>query len=232
MRLSLSFLAAIGLHGALFGVAAAVLSRAPADDVVPVAVALDVEVMTPKSDPVADAAPGPPLPLAKREAVPPRPHVTRHVREVTSSDGRSPRSEQEPSADPTDVADVPAVAAAAPTPSHSPPGPTPAARGAVPPIVGGAGLSGEPRYRSNPKPDYPIASLRRGEEGIVLVNVMVRPDGTAAAVSLNRSCGHPLLDRAALDAVRRWTFEPALAGGVPVAHAAVAHVRFSVDDQP
>ncbi len=97
---------------------------------------------------------------------------------------------------------------------------------------GGGVVSAKPRYRSNPTPDYPIPSRRRREEGIVLLNVQVQVDGTPAAVSLNRSCGHPLLDRAALDAVRRWTFEPARAAGVPVSSLVVIPVRFSLAELP
>ena len=93
-------------------------------------------------------------------------------------------------------------------------------------------VSAQPRYHTNPRPDYPLPSLRRREEGIVLLNVQVQADGTPAAISLNRSCGHPLLDRAALDAVRRWTFEPARAAGVPVASLVVIPVRFSLAEQP
>ena len=92
--------------------------------------------------------------------------------------------------------------------------------------------SAKPRHRSNLAPDYPIpASAGRGEEGIVLLDVQVQADGTPAAISLNRSCGHPLLDRAALEAVRRWTFEPARAAGVPVSSLVVIPVRFSLDDR-
>ena len=64
-----------------------------------------------------------------------------------------------------------------------------------------------------------------------MVNVQVAPDGTPAAVSLNRSCGHPLLDRSALDAMRRSTFEPARVAGVPVSSLFVQSVRFSLDDR-
>jgi protein TonB len=93
-------------------------------------------------------------------------------------------------------------------------------------------LSAQPRYHTNPRPDYPLPSLRRREEGIVLLDVQVQADGTPAAISLHRSCGHPLLDRAALDAVRRWTFEPARAAGVAVASLVVIPVRFSLAEQP
>jgi protein TonB len=100
----------------------------------------------------------------------------------------------------------------------------------APAPASGIVASAKPRYRSNPAPDYPVPSRRRQEEGIVLLNVLVRPDGLAAAVSLNRSSGYPLLDRAALDAVNRWTFEPARAAGVPVSSTILIPIRFSLSD--
>jgi protein TonB len=90
-------------------------------------------------------------------------------------------------------------------------------------------VSASPRYLSNPAPDYPLPCKRRHEEGIVLLNVIVQPDGLPAAISLDRGSGYPLLDRAALDAVRHWTFEPARAAGVPVSSLIVVPVRFSLD---
>jgi len=88
-----------------------------------------------------------------------------------------------------------------------------------------------PRYRSNPPPEYPIASRRRHEEGVVETTVAVSRDGRALRVSLLKSSGHPLLDQAAIDAVRGWTFEPAQASGVPVASKVVVPVRFSLSQQ-
>jgi protein TonB len=61
--------------------------------------------------------------------------------------------------------------------------------------------------------------------------VVVEVDGLPGAVSLNRSSGYPLLDRAALDAVRQWTFEPARAAGVAVPSAVVIPVRFDLSDE-
>jgi len=90
-------------------------------------------------------------------------------------------------------------------------------------------VSASPRYRTNPTPDYPLPCKRRREEGIVLLNVVVQADGLPAAISLNRSSGHPLLDRSALDAVRRWTFEPGRAAGLPVSSRVVVPVRFSLE---
>ncbi|HVV50038.1 MAG TPA: energy transducer TonB, partial [Polyangia bacterium] len=96
----------------------------------------------------------------------------------------------------------------------------------------GAVVTAQPRYRTKPKPEYPLPSLRRREEGTVVLEVVVGPDGLPRGISLRRSSGHPLLDRAAMEVVRRWTFEPGRAAGVPVTSAAVVPVRFSLSDGP
>ena len=116
---------------------------------------------------------------------------------------------------------VPAIA-----PSQTGAGPIVASH-AAPPAQNGAVTAAQPQYRSNPAPEYPIASHRRHEEGTVLLKVAVGADGLPTAVSLERSCGHRLLDDAALETVRRWTFAPARAGGVAIASVVVIPVRFA-----
>jgi protein TonB len=228
MRLTMSLLAATALHGVVFGVAAVVLSHGPEKEIVRVPVELEVEVIAARPEPIADPPPASATAATAptRESAPGRPRITRRSREVASVG--SPAAAL---VDPSAPAEAPVVPAVAPTVSASPGAAT--AAGASTPAQQGAGaaVSAKPRYRSNPKPDYPIPSQRRGEEGIVLLNVQVSADGTPAAISLNRSCGHPLLDRAALEAVRRWTFEPARAAGVPVSSLVVIPVRFSLDDR-
>ncbi len=56
-----------------------------------------------------------------------------------------------------------------------------------------------------------------GDQGEVRLDVYIRTDGTVQEVQLRKSSGSPLLDRAAIDTVRQWRFEPAMADGVPVA---------------
>lgn len=68
----------------------------------------------------------------------------------------------------------------------------------------------------NPEPRYPLAARRRGQEGRVVLLVHVDASGGAAEVAVERSSGFPLLDRAAIDAVRQWSFVPARASGRPV----------------
>jgi protein TonB len=84
------------------------------------------------------------------------------------------------------------------------------------------------RYLSNPKPDYPSEAREMRQQGVVMLSVEVDAEGRASDVSLSRSSGYPLLDHAALDAVRRWRFEPAEAGGLPVSSRVEIPVRFSL----
>lgn len=67
-------------------------------------------------------------------------------------------------------------------------------------------------YLSNPKPAYPVASRRLGEEGKVLLRVHVSAEGAAKAVEIKHSCGFPRLDEAAKSAVQQWRFVPARRG--------------------
>jgi protein TonB len=69
-------------------------------------------------------------------------------------------------------------------------------------------------YLNNPKPGYPIMSKRLGEEGQVLLRVLVSSQGSAEQVQLLRSSGFPRLDEAAQEAVAKWRFVPAKVGSV------------------
>ena len=88
-------------------------------------------------------------------------------------------------------------------------------------------FEGRPRYRIPPTPAvYPPRSIELGQQGEVLVRVRLEPDGAAAEIVLWRSSSFPLLDRAALSAVRGWHFLPAIRDGRPVAAWVEIPVRF------
>jgi protein TonB len=65
-------------------------------------------------------------------------------------------------------------------------------------------------------PSYPSTARRLGIEGTSLLRVFVGADGRVTDIELDRSAGHPDLDRAAIDAVRRWKFEPGRRGSEPI----------------
>ena len=64
-------------------------------------------------------------------------------------------------------------------------------------------------------PIYPRAAARRGEQGVTGVLIHLSENGRVDDVKLERSSGYPLLDKAALDAFRRWRFAPLTPGSAP-----------------
>ena len=67
-------------------------------------------------------------------------------------------------------------------------------------------------HLNNRAPVYPRASLRRHEEGKVVLKLLIRADGTVGEVWVKESSGHGRLDKAALKAIKRWRYVPARQG--------------------
>jgi protein TonB len=86
----------------------------------------------------------------------------------------------------------------------------------------------KPDYPKNPEPEYPLQARRRGQEGLVLLNITVSGSGHATEISLKQTSGYELLDQAALKAVQRWQFEPARIGAVGVESKIEVPVRFKL----
>lgn len=81
---------------------------------------------------------------------------------------------------------------------------------------------------SSPAPRYPTAALRRRETGTVRIRVDVSADGAPVATTVVESSQSRDLDRAALEAVRRWRFEPAQANGRSVAGSVIVPINFKL----
>ena len=76
---------------------------------------------------------------------------------------------------------------------------------ATPPLFNAA-------YLRNPAPVYPAIARRSGDQGTVMLKVLVSPEGTPLRVELDQSSGSKSLDGAALNAVKGWRFVPARRG--------------------
>lgn len=63
------------------------------------------------------------------------------------------------------------------------------------------------------KPQYPMGARQRGEEGTVVLETLVALDGRASAITVISSSGFADLDRAAVRAVERASFNPATEDG-------------------
>ena len=65
-------------------------------------------------------------------------------------------------------------------------------------------------------PSFPVDALSRGQEGWVMVSFIISPEGEVEEPMIEDSSGVPSLERAALQAVRKWRYSAALRNGTPV----------------
>jgi protein TonB len=81
------------------------------------------------------------------------------------------------------------------------------------------------------QPDYPSASRRLGEEGSVVLELMVGEDGRVSDAQVVTTSGFPRLDEAALkEALRRWKFAPGTDDGKPRAMRHRVKVTFRLEE--
>ena len=88
----------------------------------------------------------------------------------------------------------------------------PTTAGVAPIRVGGSFRP--PMQTKHVSPVYPPGAADQTVQGIVMVDVLIGPDGRVAAARILSSI--PFLDQSVLDAVRQWEYQPTLLNGVPV----------------
>ena len=74
-----------------------------------------------------------------------------------------------------------------------------------------------PRAVEQYRPAYPASARKARIQGTTLLAVLIADDGRVTEIVVKESAGHPDLDEAAANAVRRWRFTPARRGNDPVA---------------
>jgi protein TonB len=129
-----------------------------------------------------------------------------------------------PAPQPVAIAD-PAPSPNAPTGLVTPQPPAPPVAAAVAPAAAPAPAapakvelpSSDADYLQNPAPAYPPISRRLGEQGKVLVRVLIGADGAPQKAELRQSSGFDRLDQAALATAMRWRYVPGKRAGVPEA---------------
>lgn len=105
------------------------------------------------------------------------------------------------------------------------PTPTPAQ---LSPSRPSATILARPNPSQNSAPHYPNLARQKGWEGTVLLRAEITPQGTVASLTLLQTSGHPLLDQAALTAVRQWRFHPSPTNHLPTASTVEIPVKFSL----
>ena len=128
-----------------------------------------------------------------------------------------PKPEEKPRLPPapTPSPDTPTTAA---DPAPTPPAPSPRQ----------ARVDAPPRPKRTIKPDYPKGARQRGEQGDVVVEMLVNAEGRVDEASVVTSSGFPELDEAALRAVRAARFTPAKSGRESVASSARITLTFKL----
>lgn len=96
---------------------------------------------------------------------------------------------------------------------------------AIEPAAAEAGLHGAATLRGWVQPEFPAEARKARQAGHVVVDFIVDAAGRVTEVAAAESSA-PVYEAAALEAVRQWTFSPALEDGRPVAGGMRVRVEF------
>ncbi|RYZ74062.1 MAG: energy transducer TonB [Lysobacteraceae bacterium] len=143
--------------------------------------------------------------------------------------GKRPAAEPLPPATPVEQP-VAEGDAATPAATRTPDAAKPVAKPKPRPVAAVANRDPEP-LPGNQSPKYPPQALRSGVEGSVNVRIEVDANGNPTDVRVVQRSGERSrdLDRAVIDAARKWRFQPAMQDGKAVAGAVVLPVEFKTD---
>ena len=205
-------------------VIATLITPEPDPVALPQPVALAVPKPAPQSKPLPTAKPPQktnPKPMPK----PRPPPLPKAVADPTPAPSTAPTGTLDP-APPTSAPTESAVAPNAPSNASASASTSTAAADSGPAVVMPSSNAG---YLNNPRPAYPSISRRMGEEGKVMLRVYVNAQGLPEQIELQQSSGFERLDKAAMDAVRRWKFVPGTRNGVPEAMWNIVPINFVLE---
>jgi TonB family protein len=90
-----------------------------------------------------------------------------------------------------------------------------APRPAPAPAASQAAAASAPAGRTCAPPEWPKEAKQAGQQGKLTLSFLVGVDGTVRDTKVITSTGHPLLDTAGQEAIRRCVFKPTLVDGNP-----------------
>ena len=78
-------------------------------------------------------------------------------------------------------------------------------------------------------PEYTPEAMAQRIEGVVVLNAVVKSDGSVADVEVKQSLDKALgLDQQAVKAMKQWTFKPSIKDGKPVAVSVDIQMKFTL----
>ncbi len=84
------------------------------------------------------------------------------------------------------------------------------------------------RLTVSPKPEYPTLAKNAGVQGLVILQVRMKSDGSVAVEKVLEGQGQPTLVDAATDAIRRWRGKPAQINGKSVEVVSTVSFEFQL----
>ncbi len=114
----------------------------------------------------------------------------------------------------------------APPPPPPPPPPDWASQDAGDPPLRVGGTIEPPTKLKNVNPVYPAEAQEAKVQGVVIIEARIERDGTVSRARVLKSI--PMLDDAAVDAVRQWEFTPTLLNGAPMPVMMTITVNFTL----
>jgi len=179
---------------------------------------------TPPAAPAAPPDSPPPAPAAPPEPAPPEPAPAPVVVETpTRREPPKPSPPPAPASSSSPVRKTEARPPGRPVPAEPPAMTTPAPSAAQPIHVGGDIKA--PAKTRDVRPVYPAAAQASRIQGIVIIEATIGADGRVRETRVLRPVS-PLLDDAAVEAVRQWEYEPTLLNGSPVPVIMTVTVNF------
>jgi protein TonB len=189
----------------------------------PAVVAPKPKPVPPQTLPKLIDAPAPKIEERRVEETPPAPPpdvVAKRVEDTAPPSSTSPGRASEAPASPL-PAGMSAITSEPPPATTRPSAPTTSAPATPGPSAAVAPdaitRTAIPRGGYQVRPSYPSSARRLGAEGTTMLRVHVTAEGRVEDVVVETSAGHRDLDQAAVEAVRRWRFEPARSGSDAVA---------------
>lgn len=200
-RITIIAVSVVVIHVAALWTLQSGLLRRSAEVVAP------MEVMSAFVEPPVPKA----LPPPRRQ---PQPAPVRQQTPAAPIQSRPTAPQARPNTEPEPLSTAPlgAPLLASVTPSTAAPAPmTPAPPARIEPP------SSDADYLENAKPSYPPMSKRLGEQGKVVIRILIETDGHAHQAEIKQSSGFDRLDQAALSTVLRWRYLPGKRAGTPEA---------------
>jgi protein TonB len=167
----------------------------------------------------------PPPPAAVSPVTPKRPEVNPNAAPLVTPDAITPDSGFEPMSSTELGTGVDVVVPGGGTVvGEPPPAPPPVPQVRAPIQVGGQ--IRRPEKIKDATPIYPVIAQTARVQGTVILEAVIGVDGKVQNLRVLRSI--PLLDQAAIDAVRQWEYSATLLNGVPVPVVMTVTVTFTL----